>query len=51
MLPPHVTRRGSVALIGSVARGDDTDTSDYDFVVEFLPGASLFDHAALESAL
>ncbi len=40
-----------IALIGSVARGDDTATSDCDFVAEFLPGASLFDHAALEIAL
>lgn len=41
----------SIALIGSVARGEDTDTSDCDFVAEFLPGASLFDHAALEITL
>lgn len=41
----------SIALVGSVARGDDTNNSDCDFVAEFLPGASLFDHAALEIAL
>ena len=41
----------SIALIGSVARGEDTDKSDCDLVAEFLPGASLFDHAALEIAL
>lgn len=34
-----------------MARGDDTHNSDCDFVAEFLPGASLFDHAALEIAL
>lgn len=33
----------SVALLGSVARGDDTAASDIDFLVEFLPGSSLFD--------
>ena len=41
----------SIALVGSVARGDDTGNSDCDFIAEFLPGASLFDHAALEIAL
>ena len=37
----------SIALIGSVARGDDTEESDYDFVVRFAQGASLFDQAGL----
>lgn len=36
-------RGRSVALFGSVARGDDTAASDIDFLVEFLPGSSLFD--------
>ena len=41
----------SIALVGSVARGDDTDESDYDFLADFLPGTTLFDHAALELEL
>ena len=36
--------RGShVSLFGSMARGDDTDSSDVDLLVEFEPGSSLFD--------
>lgn len=38
----------SIALIGSVARGDDTEDSDYDFLVAFVKGASLFDLAGLQ---
>ena len=38
----------SIALIGSVARGEDTDNSDYDFLVAFATGASLFDVAGLQ---
>ena len=37
-----------IALVGSTARGEDTDKSDYDFLADFLPGTTLFDHAALE---
>lgn len=33
----------SIALFGSVARGDDASASDADFVVEFEDGSSLFD--------
>jgi predicted nucleotidyltransferase len=33
----------SVAIFGSVARGEERDTSDIDFLVEFEPGSSLFD--------
>ena len=36
-------RARSIALFGSVARGDDTSTSDADFLVEFEDGSSLFD--------
>jgi len=32
-----------VALFGSVARGDDHEGSDVDFLVEFERGSSLFD--------
>ena len=41
----------AVALIGSVARGDYTSESDYDFVVSFGPRSSLADHARLELTL
>ncbi len=40
-----------VALIGSVARGDYTKTSDFDFVVSFERSSDAFDHAGLELAL
>lgn len=33
----------SVAIFGSVARGDETPESDIDFLVAFEKGASLFD--------
>ena len=38
----------SIALVGSVARGDDTDQSDYDFLVDFEDEADLFDIAGLQ---
>lgn len=40
-----VTRHNgrSLAIFGSVARGDETPESDIDLLVEFAPGASLFD--------
>ena len=41
----------SIALVGSVARAEDTGDSDYDFVVTFAKGASLLDLAHLELAL
>ena len=41
-------RARSIALVGSVARGDDTDCSDYDFLVDFEDGADLFDMAGLK---
>ena len=41
----------SVAVFGSVARGDESPGSDVDFLVEFEPGASLFDLARLELGL
>jgi len=41
----------SVSVFGSVARGDDTATSDIDFLVEFEPGSSLFDLMHLREAL
>ena len=36
-------RGRSVSLFGSVARGDETPTSDIDLLVDFEPGSSLFD--------
>jgi len=41
----------TVALFGSVARGEDTPTSDIDFLVEFEPGSSLFDLLHLQDEL
>jgi predicted nucleotidyltransferase len=40
-----VQRHGgrTVAVFGSVARGDESPTSDVDLLVEFEPGSSLFD--------
>jgi len=36
-------RGRSVAVFGSVARGDDDEFSDIDFLVDFEDGSSLFD--------
>ena len=41
----------SVALFGSVARGEETAASDLDFLVEFDRGASLFDLVRIEADL
>lgn len=41
----------SIALVGSVARGESTNSSDYDFLVGFLPGTTLFDIAGLQMEL
>ena len=42
-------RRAATAglVIGSIARGDSTPSSDIDFLVEFEPGRSLFDQVHL----
>jgi hypothetical protein len=37
----------NVRVFGSAARGDDREDSDVDFLVEFEPGRSLLDQAAL----
>jgi len=37
----------NIRLFGSVVRGEATNNSDVDFLVSFLPGASLFDQAGL----
>ncbi|HWJ97414.1 MAG TPA: nucleotidyltransferase family protein [Acidimicrobiales bacterium] len=44
-------RGRSVAVFGSVARGDETESSDIDFLVEFEPGSSLFDLLHLSEEL
>ena len=44
-------RGRSVAVFGSVARGDETNASDIDFLVEFEPGSSLFDLLHLQDEL
>lgn len=44
-------RGRSVAVFGSVARGDESATSDIDFLVEFEPGSSLFDLLHLSKEL
>lgn len=41
----------SVAIFGSVARGDETAESDIDFLVQFSEGASLFDLVRAEMEL
>ncbi len=41
----HGARR--VRLFGSAARGQATDTSDIDLLVDLEPGRSLLDHAAM----
>ena len=41
----------SIALVGSVAREEDTTDSDYDFLVDFDKGVTLFDIGGLEADL
>ena len=41
----------SVRLFGSVARGDDAEGSDLDFLVELEPGRSLLDLGGLQMEL
>ena len=44
-------RATSIAIFGSVARGDDDERSDIDFLVDFEPGSSLFDLLHLQDEL
>lgn len=44
-------RGRSVAIFGSVARGEEREGSDIDLLVEFEPGSSLFDLMRLEDEL
>jgi len=41
----------NVRVFGSVARGEQRETSDVDFLVSFELGRTLFDHAALLNEL
>ena len=41
----------NVRVFGSVARGESGSESDIDLLVEFEPGRSLLDHAALQIEL
>lgn len=41
----------NLRIFGSVLHGDDTEKSDIDFLVEALPGASLFDLGGLQDEL
>lgn len=44
-------KASSIAIFGSVARGEDTENSDYDFLVTFDLNSSLIDIAALTNEL
>ncbi len=41
----------AIALVGSVARDDDNESSDYDFLVDFDRGVTLFDSGGLKADL
>lgn len=41
----------NVRLFGSVARGDDLEDSDVDFLVDFQPDSTLFDQIRLTESL
>jgi hypothetical protein len=40
-------RAANVRLFGSVARGEEQEGSDVDFLVDFLPGTTLLDQVGL----
>ena len=40
-----------IALVGSTARGDDTEMSDCDFLADFAPGTTYFDLSDLAAEL
>ena len=42
---------GNLRVFGSVARGEATESSDVDLLVEWEPGRSLLDHAGLAQDL
>jgi len=44
-------RLSNLRVVGSVARGEDTEDSDVDFLVDLVPGATLFDLGGLHEDL
>ena len=44
-------KASSISIFGSVVRGEDTENSDYDFLVTFEKNSSLLDTAALMNDL
>ncbi len=44
-------RLSNLRVVGSVARGEDTEGSDVDFLVDPAPGATLFDLGGLHEDL
>ena len=44
-------RLSNLRVVGSVARGEDTEGSDIDFLVDAAPGATLFDIGGLHEDL
>lgn len=47
----HYPMISNIRLVGSVARGEDTEASDVDFLVDTAPGTSLFDLGGLREDL
>lgn len=47
----HRHRAANPRVFGSIARGDDADSSDIDLLVDREPGATLFDLGALQDEL
>lgn len=41
----------NLRIFGSIARGEENDDSDFDFLVDLEPGRSLFDLGGLQSEL
>ena len=47
----HYPMISNVRIVGSVARGEDTENSDIDFLVAAAPGTTLFDIGGLHEDL
>jgi len=41
----------SISIFGSIARGEDTELSDFDFLVEFASDTSFFDQFQMQEEL
>jgi len=48
LLVAKQARLHNLRVFGSVARGEDTEASDIDFLIDTLPGASLLDLGGLQ---